>query len=58
MVGQRLTTTVQNLGVVKKIKVAQEGPIYTHNDFCTSANVHACMADIKVKEASVLDLIS
>jgi hypothetical protein len=27
--------TVQNLGVMKKIKVAEEGPMYTHNDFCT-----------------------
>ena len=36
-------STVQNLGVMKKMKVAQEGPMYTHNNFCTSGVKYACM---------------
>ena len=35
--------TVQNLGVMKKIKVAEEGPMYTHNDFCTYGVICSCM---------------
>ena len=40
--------TLKNFGVMKKIEVAQEGPMYTHNDFYTHAYndfyTHACMA--------------
>ena len=37
-------STVHNLWVIrKKIKVTQEGPIYTHNIFCTSGVMCACM---------------
>ena len=49
---------VQKMGVIKKMKVAQEGPMHTHNDFHTSVNVHACMAAINMKRARMLDLIS
>ena len=42
--------TVQNLGVLKKIKVSQQGLMNTHNNFCTplctkktwEPYVHAC----------------
>ncbi len=47
---------MQNLGVMKKMKFVQEGPMYAHNDFHTSACMHT--AAIKAKRASVLDLIS
>ena len=33
--------TVQNLGGVKKIKVAQEGPMTTHHKFCIYKCMHA-----------------
>ena len=32
---------VQNFGMIKEMKIALEGPMYTHNNFCTSASVHA-----------------
>ena len=43
---------------VNKIKVAQKGTMYTHNDFCTSVSEHKCMAAINMKRAMMLDLIS
>ena len=46
---------VQNLRIMKKIKVAQEGP-YTSNDFHTSECEHAHTAAINVKGTSMLDL--
>ena len=49
---------MQKWGVMKKREVGQEGPMYTHNKFRTSARVRACTAAINVKRASVLDLIS
>ena len=49
---------MQNLGVMKKIKFAQEGPMYTHNNFCTSTSVRVHTADINVKRLSVLNIIS
>ncbi len=39
-------------------KVSQEGPMYTHTDFCTSASVRTCTAAINMKGARVLNLIS
>ena len=42
---------------MKKRKVGEEGPMYTHNDFRASASVRARTAAINVKRASVLDLI-
>ena len=47
---------MQKWGVMKRRKVGQEGPMYTHNDFCTSASV--LTAAINMKRASMLDLIS
>ena len=44
--------TVHNLGVVKKIKVCQKGPMYTHSDFRTSAVAKS------VKRASMLGPIT
>ncbi len=49
---------MQKRGVMKKRKVGEEGPMYTHNDFRASASVRARTAAINVKRASVLDLIS
>ena len=49
---------VPNLVMMKKIKGAEEGPMYTHNNFCTSASVRARTTAINMKGASVLDLIS
>ncbi len=46
------------LGLMKKIKVGREGPMYTHNNCRTSASVRGRTGNIKVKRASVLDLIS
>ena len=43
---------------MKKRKVGEEGPMYTHSDFRTSASVRARTAVINVKRASVLDLLS
>ncbi len=43
---------------MKKRKVGEEGPMYTHSDFRASASVRARTAVINVKRASVLDLIS
>ena len=43
---------------MKEIKVGQEGPMYTHNDFPTSACVRTCTAARNVKGACVLGLIS
>ncbi len=40
------------------MKVGQEGPMYTHNDFRTYVSVLMCMAAIILKIASMLDLIS
>merc|ERR1712082_230550 len=44
--------------VMKKRKVGEDGPTYTHNDFRASSSMHACTAVINMKRASVLDLIS
>ena len=33
-------STVHNLGVGKKMKVGQKGPMYTHSDFCMSTCIH------------------
>ena len=44
------------MGVMKKTKVGQEGPMYTHNCAFLSMCVHT--AAINVKGASLLDLIS
>ena len=49
---------MQKWGVMKKRKDGQEGPMYTHNNFCASAIVRTRTAAINVKRASVLDLIS
>ena len=43
---------------MKKMKVSQEGLIYTHTTFSTSACVHACTAAINEKKACVLAPIS
>ena len=43
---------------MKKRKVGQEGPIYTHNHFHASASMSACKAAMNIKRASVLYLIS
>ena len=51
-------STVHNLGVDKKKKVGQEGPMYTHSDFRTSADLRARAAAKSVRRASVLDLIT
>ena len=40
------------------MNVYQEGPMYSHSDFRTSANVHMRTAALSVKRASVLDLIT
>ena len=40
--------------MVKKIKVHQEGPIYTHSDFQTSADAKAK----SLMSASMLDMIT
>ena len=50
--------TVHILGVVKKIIIFQEGLLYTHSDFHTSACVHLRKVDRNVKRASRLDLIT
>ena len=47
---------MQKFGVMKKIKVGQEGPMYTHNVYSSSMRVRTVA--INVKRASVLDLIS
>ena len=49
---------MHKLGVMKKMKVVQESPLYTHNNFHTSASVRVSTAAMNVKGASVLDLIS
>ena len=43
---------------MKRNKVAQEGPMYTHNNFPTSASMCARTATINKKRVSMLDLIS
>ena len=43
---------------MKKRKVGQEGPMYTHNNFRASASMRTHTAAINVKIAGVLDLIS
>ena len=49
---------MQKRGVMKKMKVGEEGPMYIHNNFHASASVRARTAAINMKRASVLDLIS
>ena len=41
------------LGVGKKMKVARNGPMYTHSDFRTSADSRACAAAKSMRRASV-----
>ncbi len=43
---------------MKKMKFAQEGPMYTQNHFQTFASMCACTVAINMKGASVLDLMS
>ncbi len=43
---------------MKKVKVAQDGPMYNHTDFHTSASLSMCTVAINMKGASMLDLIS
>ena len=47
-----------NIGVMRKMKVDKEGPMYTYNNFHTSASVRVHTAATNMKGASVLDLIS
>ena len=49
---------VQKWAVIKKIRVAKEGPMYTHNNLHTSVSICAHTAAINVEGASVIDLIS
>ena len=49
---------VQKQGGIKKINVGEEGQMYTHSHFRTSASMHVRTAVINMKRASVLDLIS
>ena len=50
--------TVRNVAVMEEIKVSQEGPIYAHINFCTSACVQGRTAARNMKGACVLALIS
>ena len=49
--------TVNNLGVLKKLKVAEKGSMYTRKNFCTYLYVYTRIAAINLKGASVLLLI-
>ena len=58
MCAHNIFLIVHNLGVGKKLKVDQEGPIYIHSDFHTSTWAGACTTAKNVKSASVLDPIT
>ena len=55
---QIIIIIVQNLGMMNKMKISQEGPMYIHTKFNTYACLHAHMFARNMKRACMHALIS